>query len=249
MPEPIYAIGDIHGQLSNLLDLHKLIATDRDEYGNPNAEVVHVGDLVDRGPNSCGVIDYLMAGQNAGQPWVILKGNHDRLFYKFMDDPHWHDPRLRPDYSWLHRNMGGMDTLRSYGVEVSAQQDVLAIWSAAKSNVPKAHLDFLKSCPTYYRSGDFFFAHAGIRPGVSLDQQTEDDLIWIRQEFHVDPGWHGALIIHGHTPVDHATHYGNRVNIDSGAGFGRAMTAVVIEGNEVCALNSKGRQRLEPVTA
>ncbi len=107
--------------------------------------------------------------------------------------------------------------------------------------MPADHLEFLSTLATSYRRGEAFFCHAGVRPGIALDQQAEDDLIWIRQEFHNSDADHGALIVHGHTPVKQVTHYGNRVNIDTGAAYGRALSVVVVEDRRVYQLTAEGR--------
>jgi serine/threonine protein phosphatase 1 len=114
--------------------------------------------------------------------------------------------------------------------------------------VPASHRAFLAGLPTLIQRGDVVFVHAGIRPGVPLDQQVEDDLTWIRDGFLTDPVSHGPLIVHGHTVVDAPTHYGNRVNIDSGAAYGGPLSSVVIEGRDVWHLTDAGRVKLVPVT-
>ncbi len=242
-----YAIGDIHGHLDKLQDLHTLIADDRAATSDFDAPVVHVGDLVDRGANSAGVIDYLRSGVEAGQNWVVLKGNHDRMFAGFLGDQHYHDPRLRSDLSWLHPKLGGAATLASYGVANAADRPVAHVWADAIEAVPLAHRTFLAGLPVMYRRGEAVFVHAGIRPGIALDHQVEDDLVWIRDAFLTDRRDFGPLIVHGHTVVDQATHYGNRLNIDSGAAYGGPMTAVVIEGRDVWELGVAGRRRLAPL--
>jgi serine/threonine protein phosphatase 1 len=113
--------------------------------------------------------------------------------------------------------------------------------------VPRAHRDFIESLPTSFTRGEAFFAHAGIRPGVPFDQQSEDDLCWIRDGFLDDRRDHGLLIVHGHTHLAQVTHYGNRVNLDSGAAYGGPLSAVVIEGRTVFLLTEKGREAL-PIT-
>jgi serine/threonine protein phosphatase 1 len=113
--------------------------------------------------------------------------------------------------------------------------------------VPAAHIAFLKSLNTYYLVGETLFVHAGIRPEIPLSAQTETDLLWIRKEFHDYQDDHEYLIVHGHTPVKNITHYGNRVNIDGGAAYGRELTPVVIEDAEICALGREGRVRLYPI--
>lgn len=242
-----YAVGDIHGHSRLLAEAHARIRADRAATGDHAAPVVHLGDLVDRGPDSRGVIDFLMRGIAAGAPWLVLKGNHDRLFSLFLDDPWLRDPKLRPELSWLHPRIGGGPTLASYGVSNPADRPVLPVHSEALDKVPPEHRSFLSGLPTSYRRGDVLFAHAGIRPGVPLDDQAEDDLVWIRAPFLEDRRDHGALIVHGHTALDEPCHYGNRVNLDSSAGYGGPLTAVVIEGTDVWVLEKEGRRPLRPI--
>jgi serine/threonine protein phosphatase 1 len=239
----IYAIGDIHGQLDLLKSAHDLIAKDTAQTGGVT-QVVHVGDLVDRGPDCRGVIDYLMAGIANGQNWLVLKGNHDRLFTRFLDAPLAHDDRMKREYSWLHPRIGGAATLASYGVANASDRPIAPVHAEALEMVPPSHRQFLETLPTWHQSGDLVFAHAGIRPGIAMADQTEGDLLWIRHEFLDDARDHGALIIHGHTVVEIATHYGNRVNIDTGAAYGGPLTTVVIENAEVSVLTPKGRKSI-----
>ena len=234
-----YAIGDIHGHLDLLKRAHDLIAADQAAYGQ--GPVVHVGDLVDRGPDSRGVVEYLRAGIASGRDWVVLKGNHDRLLARFLDDPAWADPGLRAEMAYLHPKIGGAATLASYGIRNAADRPLAPVWREAVAAVPLAHREFLESRPTMFRWGEVVFVHAGIRPGVALEDQTEQDLVWIRGEFLTDPRDHGMLITHGHTAIEQATHYGNRLNLDSGAAYGGPLSAVVIEGRKAFLLTEKGR--------
>lgn len=236
-----YAIGDIHGYLDKLESAHRLISRDRAEHDDTLSPVVHVGDMVDRGPDSRGVLDFLLAGLDRGDPWVVLKGNHDRMFAGFLDDPDHHDAGLRTDLNWIHPRLGGEQTLASYGVTGVGERFLSDLGAAARRAVPAAHRDFLAALPTSFARGEALFVHAGIRPGVPFDQQTETDLVWIRSPFLEDPRDHGALVVHGHTPVDVATHYGNRLNIDTGAGYGNALSAVVLEGRDAFLLTPQGR--------
>ena len=238
----IYAIGDIHGHLGLLQVAHDLIADDMAKHGA--GPVIHVGDLVDRGPDSRGVVDYLMQGQARGQDWTVLKGNHDRMFARFLHDPFEPEPGLRADLGWLHPKLGGPSTLASYGVEKAADRPVARVHAEALDAVPQAHLDYLNGLPVLHRLGETAFVHAGIRPGVALDQQTETDLIWIREPFLSEPASFGPLIVHGHTAIDHATQYGNRLNLDSGAAYGGPLSAGVIEGREAALLTPTGRKKL-----
>lgn len=241
-----YAIGDIHGHLDKLQALHELIAADSARTGGGAAQVVHIGDLVDRGPDSRGVIDFLMAGQSRGEDWVVLKGNHDRMFRGFLSDPDYHDPRLRRDLWWLHERLGGAATLASYGIGDAQARVLHDLHGEARDRVPQAHIAFLDSLIPCHLRGRLLFVHAGIRPGIDLHDQTEDDLLWIRNDFLNDRRDHGAIVVHGHTPVDIVTHYGNRLNIDTGAGYGDRMSAVVIEDEQVFELTRKGREAVRP---
>jgi serine/threonine protein phosphatase 1 len=234
----LYAIGDIHGQLDRLRQVHGLIAADRARTGDHDAPVIHLGDLVDRGPDSAGVIAYLRAGPARGGPWITLRGNHDAMFLRWLADPADRDPRLNPAYTWLHQNLGGRTTLASYGV---SGQDEADLHAQAQARVPHADRNWLAGLPVMLRQPGLVFVHAGVRPGVPLDQQDEADLLWIRAPFVADRGDHGALIVHGHTPVDVATHYGNRVNLDTGAGYGRTLSVAVFEGTTAHLLTDSGR--------
>jgi serine/threonine protein phosphatase 1 len=242
-----YAIGDIHGHLDLLRAAHGRIAQDKKTHGDPNAPIVHIGDLVDRGPDSRGVIEYLAQGIAAGEPWVVLKGNHDRMFTTFLEDLHAQDPGLRDEYSYLHPRIGGAQTLASYGVVNAADRPLAPVHLEAAAAVPQAHRNFLTSRPTSFAHGGTMFVHAGVRPGVSMADQTEDDLLWIRNDFLDYRGDFPWLLVHGHTALDAAVHYGNRVNIDSSAAYGGPLTAVAIAGRNVFVLEEGGRAPL-PVT-
>ncbi|MBU2981345.1 serine/threonine protein phosphatase [Lentibacter algarum] len=240
MSETIYAIGDIHGQHELLLDALSLIEMD----GGPDARVISLGDLVDRGPDSRGVIDTLMNGINAGRNWTVLLGNHDRMFENFMRTGIISHPKMRPDFTWLHERLGGLTTLASYGIDATLPEAELR--PLALEAVPEEHRSFLASLPLYAQEGDCVFVHAGIQPKLPLKWQSEDDLIWIRDAFLNFEEPHEHLVVHGHTAVDAPEHMGNRVNIDSGAGFGRALTTVAIEGRDVFVLEEDGRIPLTP---
>lgn len=243
-----YAIGDIHGHLDLLRGVHDLIAADMARHGP--APVVHLGDLVDRGPDSRGVVDFLLSGIENGQDWVVLKGNHDRMFSRFLADPAEPEPGLRADLSWLHPKLGGADTLASYGLHAPGDRPLAPVHAEALAAVPPAHRQFLAARPTLHRIGDVVFVHAGLRPGVPLSDQVEDDLVWIRGPFLTHAESFGPLVIHGHTAIDRPTHYGNRVNIDSSAAYGGPLSAIVIEdaaeAPKVFHLTAEGRVPLRP---
>lgn len=237
-----YAIGDIHGHLDLLKQAHARIQADRARTGDLDAPVIHVGDLVDRGPDSALVIDFLLAGQIAGQPWVVLKGNHDRMFSLFLEGRR--DECLRPIYDWWHPRLGGLTTLQSYGIDIDAEPAILL--ERALRAVPSGHRDFLADLPLYWERGPVLFVHAGIMPGVPLHAQTEDALTWIREPFLTFEQPHPWLVVHGHTHLPEACHHGNRVNIDSSAAYGGPLTAVVIEERQVFVLTDDGRTPLLP---
>lgn len=238
----VYAIGDIHGQIGMLNAAHTRIAADRARTGDVDAPVVHLGDLTDRGPDSKGVIQLLIDGVARGEPWLTVKGNHDRMFAGFVEDRDYHDPCLRTELTWLHPLLGGIETLASYGVSENTPHDEV------QGAVPEAHKQFLADMPLMHHFGEVAFVHAGIMPGVALADQTEDNLLWIRGAFHAETQPFEALIVHGHTPVDEATHYGNRINLDTGAGYGDPLTAVVFEGRDCWVLSGDGRVPLVPVS-
>lgn len=238
---PIYAVGDIHGYLDQLDRAIDLIERD----GGKDARIVFLGDLVDRGPDSRKVIDRLMAGIEAGRDWTVMRGNHDEVFKNFLESGIADHPRIRPGIDWFHERVGGLATLASYGVE-DLDRPLEELWKEAQERVPQRHLDFLKSRPFSKEIGQFLFVHAGIRPGVKLDRQDPQDMIWIRNEFLDFEEPHPWLVVHGHTHRPTAEHHGNRVNLDSGAGYGQPITAAVFEDGRVWTLTPQGREELRP---
>ncbi|MDO5369650.1 metallophosphoesterase family protein [Paracoccus sp. (in: a-proteobacteria)] len=221
----IHAIGDIHGQLERLREAHERIEQD----AGGNALVVHLGDLIDKGPDSRGVVEFLMDGQARGRNWIVLKGNHDRALPNFLRDPRWVDPRAAEQKDWIARDVGAEAALASYGVADAASRPLDEVHAEALAAVPPDHARWLQGLPAWYLGRHALFVHAGIRPGIDLRAQVEDDLLWIRKPFHDDRRDHGVLVVHGHTPVRRPTHYGNRVNIDTGAGDGGPLTAMRLD--------------------
>lgn len=240
----LLAIPDIHGRKDELDRVLRLA----DAQCGPQARIVFLGDLVDRGPDSRGVIQTLIDGIAAGRDWIVLRGNHDQMFLDFLQAARRGAPGLAPGRGWLGANSGGMATLRSYGIEI-AGGDIG--WPALAEAVPEAHRRFLENLPYCYETEAQFFVHAGIRPGVPLSRQAPEDMLWIRDEFLYDTRDHGKLIVHGHTPVDRPTHYGNRVDLDAGAGWGRPLVVARLEGRDVWLLTDAGQVALpvEPVPA
>jgi serine/threonine protein phosphatase 1 len=233
-----YAIGDIHGQLAMLEGAHARIARDREATGDAEAPVIHLGDLVDRGPDSRGVVDYLMEGIAGGAPWMVLKGNHEAMLLDLLAGTG------TAAENYFGERTGGLATAASYGVRTGAFRGRRAIAEDLRAAVPDSHRRFLSGLRLLQAAPGLLFVHAGIRPGVPITLQEPQDLLWIRGAFLESSLGHGALVVHGHTPVETPEHRGNRVNLDTGAGFGRRLTAAVFEGTDVWVLGEQGREPL-----
>lgn len=258
-----YALGDIHGQKSELDRAIALIGAD----GGANEPLYFVGDLVDRGPDSCGVIQAIMDGQAAGKPWHCILGNHDLMFHQFVTTANVMHPEILSHKSWLHHRLGGVRTLASYmggkdvdhpdwpgwdkakefGLDPASPSLLAAFSDAAKTAVSTAHLDWIAGLPLYLKAPhNHIFVHAGIRPGVAMQDQTRSDLVWIRDGWldHEDPL--DAMYVHGHTALDFPQHHGNRINIDAGAGYGRPLVPCGFDGSAWFTLDENGRRPLAP---
>jgi serine/threonine protein phosphatase 1 len=219
----VYAIGDIHGR-ADLLDLlaHQI----ESELGNAPERVVTIflGDYIDRGLESATVIDRLVRG-DFPTPFVALKGNHEQIMLDAFEDESVFD-------SW--RRYGGLETLASYQVDVS---EVMRGRNFARAReelaekVPNSHRNFLNALQPSHEIGDFFFCHAGVRPGLPLRKQREDDLIWIRQDFLSNVDFHGKIVVHGHTPVENPDIRSNRINLDTGAYMTNKLSCLALEGS------------------
>ena len=237
--DPIFAIGDIHGQRAALEQ-----ALERIDTAPETGQVVFVGDYIDRGPDSRGVISLLMQGQAEDRDWVCLLGNHDTFLPAFLDGPDTVGPADWIGHRWISRDFGGLATLQSYGVDIEPTRPVEDVRADALQAVPRAHLDWLRALPRMHQTDHHIFVHAGIRPGVALHRQDPEDLIWIRQGFLDDDTDHGKLVVHGHTPGDRPGHFGNRVNLDGGAGWGNPLLPVLLLGREAVLLGPDGRVAL-----
>ena len=241
---PVYALGDIHGRMDALQAAHGLIAAD----GGREAPIVHLGDLIDRGPASREVIDYLMEGQAQGRPWQVVTGHHDHKLPRFMEDPGWIDPGPSTAITWTDdKRNGAAATLLSYGIADADHRELADIHEEALRKIPADHIAWLDGLPPWVlHPGGFLFVHAGIRPGIDLSAQSRVDMMWIRKPFLESTADHGALVVHGHTAIDRATHYGNRLNLDSGAGYGGPVSAVRLDRDGVWLLTENGPQPLRP---
>lgn len=218
----VYAIGDVHGRIDLLEDLERKIVRDVEGHSESRRVIVYLGDFVDRGYQSREVIDHLLAPGPEGFERVFLRGNHEEFLLRFLEDS-------SAARSWLSN--GGIETLMSYGVEVSmAETDAPRLLADLKRALPYTHRNFLASLPSMHREGDYVFVHAGIRPGVELDNQVPEDMHWIRGDFLDDTRDHGAVIVHGHTVVDDPVSRANRIGVDTGAYATSCLTAVVLRG-------------------
>lgn len=221
----IYAIGDIHGRLDLLEQLQAKIEADARDAGDLKIVQVFLGDYVDRGSNSKGVIDFLIKSPLPGWDRTCLKGNHETMMSRFLEEATTLD-------MWGHS--GGLETVHSYGAGLSktpSQSREKKIRNQFAKKIPKAHRNFFSGLKLSAEFGDYFFVHAGVRPGVALDAQAERDLLWIRKEFVTSKMDFGKVIVHGHTPVAEPEVLFNRINIDTGAFKTNCLTCLVLEGD------------------
>lgn len=223
----VYAIGDIHGRADLLDRLHEKVSEDARASDAQRHVIVYLGDYVDRGLDSKGVIDRLLGDPLPGFERVFLKGNHEDAFLKFF---------VEPEFGRDWKYYGGLETLMSYGVDALPLKDEPEAFVAARDelakNFPSAHLDFLGSLNLWHEEGDYYFAHAGVRPGRSLAEQTNEDLMWIRDEFLTSDVDFGKIIVHGHTPHEAPVERANRIGIDTGGYITGVLTCVVLDGSE-----------------
>lgn len=227
----IYAIGDIHGRLDCLVDLLDAIERDAADAAVPY-RLIFLGDLIDRGPDSARVVDHLMALADRRPDTVLLMGNHEEVLLLAASG--------NRDALSLFNRIGGRETLLSYGVTAAEYDDadLAALQKLIVRSVPAAHLAFLSSFRQALTIGDYHFVHAGVRPGIPLDQQRDSDRRWIREEFTRFAGDHGAVIVHGHTVTSDVEMLPNRIGIDTGAYHSGRLTALGLVGTERWILQS-----------
>jgi len=222
----IYAVGDIHGRLDLLEQCQAKIVADARNAGHLKIIQIFLGDYIDRGANSKGVVDFLL--HSAPDTWdrICLKGNHETMVPRFLADPQVLD-------QWS-RN-GGLETLHSYGAGIVKQPGEGCrhrIRTEFIKNLPDTHQTFFSTLKLSAEFGDYFFAHAGVRPDVALEDQVEEDLLWIRKEFVNSNVDFGKVIVHGHTPIKQPEVRFNRINIDTAAWMSGQLTCLVLEGAE-----------------
>lgn len=229
----VYAIGDIHGHLSLLEQIHDLILEDAARMPEARNVVVYLGDYVDRGPDPAGVIERLLAEPLRNFESIYLKGNHEDLLLQFLADV-----SVAP--VWFP--IGGSDTLESYGVAVPGfvpEPSALAeLQRSFQQKLPSRHLSFFEGLSLSHIEGGYAFVHAGVWPGVPLAQQRPEDLMWIRDEFLYSDEDFGYVVVHGHTPAEYPELQRNRINIDTGAFYTGRLTALVLHGENVAFLNT-----------
>ncbi len=228
----IYAVGDIHGRADLLENLVARIEDDCRHFEGP-VSFVFLGDYVDRGFQSRQVIDLLLSERLSRYDLHCLKGNHEEAMLTFLADP-----GFGPKWAAY----GGRETLVSYGIRPPRSLTRVEEWEVVHGDfvraLPREHELFLMGLATSTRIGPFGFVHAGVKPGVSFAQQSERDLLWIREEFLKSNETHEVMIVHGHTPVDQPYKDGRRINVDTGAYFSGRLTAVRLEADNVSFLST-----------
>ncbi|PPJ49376.1 serine/threonine protein phosphatase [Rhizobium sp. KAs_5_22] len=223
----VYAIGDVHGCRTALLDAEARIVRDAAALGGKKL-IVMLGDYIDRGPNSRQVLEHLIEPPPAGFERISLCGNHDELFLRFLADPAAH-------VSWLQ--LGGHATLFSYGIDASHILDrprgLERLAELARQTVPSDQVDYLKSLPCLLTIGRIAFVHAGLRPGLPLEEQSDEDLMWIREPFLSRGPELPLVVVHGHTPAPQVTYGRGRICIDTGAFATGHLAVLKIAGGKI----------------
>lgn len=221
-----YAVGDIHGRLDLLDALLAQIETDIASRPAAKNFIVFLGDLVDRGPESAGVVERLRTYRPAAARPIFLAGNHEEVLLSLAAG------QKKVIASWL--GFGGAECAQSYGLDPDALRllDEDAALELLRAKLPRSHIEFLESFGDSFRFGDYLFVHAGIRPGIPIEDQDRFDLRWIREPFLSDAKQHGFVVVHGHTIVSRVEERPNRIAIDTGAYKSGILTAIVIEEGE-----------------
>lgn len=228
-----YVVGDVHGRLDLLEDLLSRIHAEIQHRPAPKVLLAFVGDLIDRGPSSAHVIERLRTYHRDGIEPVFILGNHEEVLLRILAG----DAELIDQWRWF----GGAECLQSYGIDpdelaLLKDDDALAL---IRNAIPKNHVEFLEGFADSCRFGDYLFVHAGVRPGVPLDQQSQSDLRWIREPFLFDETDHGFIVVHGHTISLQVEERPNRIGIDTGAYRTGVLTALAIEGESRWLLDTQ----------
>jgi serine/threonine protein phosphatase 1 len=235
----VYAIGDVHGRYDLLRALLDKIGAHSESA--PPAQSMHVillGDLVDRGPDSLKVLNFVRGVQQRTSNLVVLAGNHEETMVRALAG----EPGLLQ--AWLR--IGGRETLRSFGFEApESPLDYPAFLEHVRQSLPPGLLDWVRGLPLTAESGDYFFCHAGVRPGVSLRKQSRNDLLWIREEFLANEKPYGMVIVHGHSIADDVELRSNRIGLDTGAYRTGVLTALCLDGTSREIISVSGDARAE----
>ena len=227
----IYAVGDIHGCLDLLDELLARINDDMSSRPAVRPLSIFLGDYIDRGPSSRETIDRLIEHAGANES-VFLKGNHEQIAISSLRDRGLFERWMR---------LGGLETLMSYGITPGASSDdrqTVRLQAAFHDALPQSHFRFFRDLQSSFACGDYFFAHAGVKPDIPLSQQKESDLLWIRQEFLSSRDDFGKIIIHGHTPTREIEVGPNRVNVDTGAFATGRLTCLVIDESSLSLIDT-----------
>jgi len=220
----LYAIGDIHGRADLLQALLVLIEADARPHATVAKRLIYLGDYVDRGPDSKAVIDLVLDAAPPGFEVVTLMGNHEEMMHRFLDD-------LSVARTWMMN--GGDATLESYSVGAPSMFSGSGAFRRAQEEfgvrLPARHREFLDRLQVSHAAGDYLFVHAGVRPGVPLDRQTTDDLLWIRDEFLYSEADFGKIVVHGHSISLDAEFRPNRIGIDTGAYKSGQLSCLVLQ--------------------
>jgi serine/threonine protein phosphatase 1 len=221
-----YAVGDIHGRLDLLEPLLAKIAEDARTRPARRTYIIFLGDLIDRGPDSAGVVERLRNYRPDFATPIFLAGNHEEVMLRVVEG----EPDILSD--WL--KFGGAECLASYGIDAGAltRMEPNKVVELLRSKIPRAHIEFLEGFADTFQFGDYLFVHAGIRPGIPLAEQDQFDLRWIREPFLSGTDEHGPIVVHGHTIVSEVDERSNRICIDTGAYHSGILTAVGIEDDQ-----------------
>ena len=230
----VYAVGDVHGRLDLLDEMLGKVEADDQSRARARTSVIFLGDLIDRGPDSAGVLERLRAYRPAFAIPHFILGNHEEILLRLLDG------EAGPFANWLA--FGGSECARSYGLDPEELRRVPADEAVEhlRRAVPQAHAAFLRSFVDSVTFGSYLMVHAGIRPGIALDEQTQRDLRWIRSPFLETGGDFGFTVVHGHTISEQVEVRPNRIGIDTGAYATGVLTALVLEGTDRSFLQTAG---------
>ena len=222
----VYVIGDIHGRIDLLIRLMKLIKADAAQHPSRKKELIFLGDYIDRGVDSRSVIDFLLTCLPKNMKKTFLRGNHDDRLLNFLNGD------LDQARDWLA--LGGSATLVSYGINpyrANVIHDLKALHKAMIEKVPAAHRAFLAATEIDATRGDYYFVHAGVRPGIPMEKQTSEDRLWIRHDFLGSAHDHGKVVVHGHSILPEPDQQPNRIGIDTGAYATGILTCLALYGS------------------